>query len=606
MFSAMRHGENAAMEGYAMLMIGRRWIGPALTVIAALLIVSGAQAAEKATPAGTKGPAQAEVTYDDPLGRSTPNGTVVGFLKAMQREDYERAVDYLDTRQTGKRAQQLAIELDYILDQGISAAAGTLSTKPEGNLQDGLPVNREALGIVKTKKGEYKLLLERIQKENNPPIWLFSSETLKLVPQIYEEIDVPWVERQLPAAMTETRLAGQPLYRWVLGIVVLPLALLVGWLVTALLAALARQPLQHRFDEPLLEKISEVKRPLRLIFASGVLYIYSRLVFSLLGQLFWIFLASTMAVMGFTWLAIHLINIGADVIERRRPEATNAAIRLSATLLKTLAVVIGLVIIFYYFAGINLTAVVAGLGVGGIAVAFAAQKTIENFLGGLFLVWDKPIRLGDFCKAGEYQGTVEHIGLRSTLIRTINRTVVSIPNGQLSSIGVENFAMRDRFLFKHTLNLRYETAADQLRYLLAQIRELLYQHPRVDSATARIRFIAFGASSLDAEIFAYVLEKDYDTFLAVQEDLLLRIMDIVEASGSGFAFPSQTLYMSRDEGLDAEKSRRATETVRRWRDEGELPFPDHSPSLVLHLDSTLDYPPRGSAVSPKKEGNTHE
>jgi MscS family membrane protein len=289
------------------------------------------------------------------------------------------------------------------------------------------------------------------------------------------------------------------------------------------------------------------------------------------------------------------------LIERRRPEAANAVIRLSATLLKTLAVIIGLVVIFYYFAGINLTAVVAGLGVGGIAVAFAAQKTIENFFGGVFLVWDKPIRLGDFCKAGEHQGTVEHIGLRSTHIRTLNRTVVSIPNGQLSSISVENFTLRDRFLFKHTLSLRYETTADQLRFILAKIRELLYQHPRVDSATARIRFVGFGQSSLDLEIFAYVLETDVEPFLAIQEDLFLRIMDLVESTGSGFAFPSKTVYMSKDPGLDEKKGQEATEAVRRWRDQGDMPFPDHAPAKVAQLDNTLEYPPRDSAVHGKKE-----
>ncbi len=587
-----------------MLMIRRCLTGFILPGIAALLIVSGAQAAEKATPgAALKSPLQAETTYDDPLGRSTPQGTVVGFLKAMQREDYERAVDFLDTRQTGKRAELLAIELKHILDQGLSAGTTMLSTKPEGNLQDGLHINQESVGEVKTKEGPYKILLQRIQKENNPPIWLFSAETLKLVPQIYEEVETPWLERQLPAYMTQNTLLGYPIYRLILTILVLPVAFGVGWLVTALLLALVRSSLRRRIDTQLLEKLSRVKNPLRLIVAAGVVYLYSRGVLSLLAQLFWNFIASTMAVIGLTWLAIHLIDTGSVIIERRRPEAANAVIRLSATLLKALAVVVGLVVVFYYFAGINLTAVVAGLGVGGIAVAFAAQKTIENFFGGLFIVWDKPIRLGDYCKAGEHAGTVEHIGLRSTLIRTINRTVVSIPNGQLSSISVENFAKRDRFLFKHTLNLRYETAADQLRYLLAQIRELLYRHPRVDSTTARIRFVAFGASSLDAEIFAYVLEKDYDTFLAVQEDLLLRIMELVEASGSGFAFPSQTLYMSKDGELDAEKSRRAAETVRRWRDESELPFPDHAPALVSHLDSTLDYPPKGSVLSPKKEGN---
>jgi MscS family membrane protein len=576
-------------------------------ILAALLsacLVTGAQAAEKAKPAAAlKGPAQTEATYDDPLGRSTPQGTVVGFLKAMQREDYERAVDFLDTRQTGKRAEQLALELNHILNEGMSTVTTALSVKPEGNLQDNLPDNRDLVGTVKTKRGEYKILLERVQKENNPPVWLFSSETLRLVPQIYEEIDIPWLERHLPAALTETRVAGQPLYRWVIPLVVLPLALFLGWLITRLLFAVAREPMRSRFDEAVMIKLRGIRNPLMLLFSAGAIYIISLGSASLLARLFWTFLASSTAVVGLVWLALYLIDAGAEIIERRRPEAANAVIRLSATLMKALAVVVGLVVIFYYFAGINLTAVVAGLGIGGIALAFAAQKTIENFLGGLFLVWDKPIRLGDFCKAGEHQGTVEHIGLRSTQIRTLARTVVSIPNGQLSSISVENFAMRDRFLFKHTLNLRYETTAEQLRFVLAQIRELLYQHPRVDSATARVRFIGFGQSSLDLEIFAYVLETVPETFLAVQEDLLLQIMNLVESSGSGFAFPSQTLYMAKDGGLDAEKGRAAAETVRSWRDQGELPFPDHRPARVSQLDGTLEYPPKGSVLSGNTEGD---
>jgi MscS family membrane protein len=576
----------------------------AIAALFAACLVTGASAAEKAAPApAVKGPVQAEVTYDDPLGRSTPQGTVVGFLKAAQRQDYERTVEYMDTRQTGKRAEQLALELNYILNEGMSTVTTALSIKPEGNLQDNLPDNREIVGTVRTKRGEYKILLERVQKENNPPVWLFSSETLKRVPHIYEEIDIPWLERHLPAVMTETHVAGQPLYRWVIPLVVLPLALFLGWFFTRVIFALIREPMRNRFGEAVMSKLRGIGKPLTLLFLSGAVYILSLGSASLLTRLFWTFMASTMAVVGLTWLFLYLIDAAAEIIEGRRPEAANAVIRLSATLMKALAIVVGLVVIFYYFAGINLTAVVAGLGIGGIAVAFAAQKTIENFFGGLFLVWDKPIRLGDYCKAGEHTGTVEHIGLRSTQIRTLARTVVSIPNGQLSSISVENFALRDRFLFKHILNLRYETTADQLRHLLAQIRELLYQHPRVDSASPRIRFVAFGQSSLDAEIFAYVLEKDYDAFLAVQEDLLLRIMDLVESSGSGFAFPSQTLYMAKDGGLDAEKSSAAAEAVSRWRDQGELPFPDHRPARVSQLEGTLEYPPKGSVLSGGKESD---
>jgi len=574
----------------------------AMAALLAACLVTGASAAEKAAPApAVKGPVQAEATYDDPLGRSTPQGTVVGFLKAMQRDDYERAVDFLDTRQTGKRAELLAIELNHILDEGLSTVTTTLSSKPDGDLQDNLPVNRELVGIVKTKKGEYKILLERVQKENNPQVWLFSSETLKIVPQVYDEIDIPWIERHLPVVLTETRLAGHPLYRWILPLLVLPLALFLGWLFLTILFSLLREPLSRRLDEALMKKIGRVKKPLLLLFASGAIYVMSMGAVSMLGRLFWAFLASTTAVVGLTWFVVHLIDTGADVLERSRNTAGDAVVRLTATLLKTLAVVAGLVVIFYYFAGINLTAVVAGLGVGGIAVAFAAQKTLENLFGGVVLVWDKPIRLGDVCKAGDLTGTVEHIGIRSTQIRTPSRTVVSIPNGLLSSISVENLTLRDRILFKHTLNLRYETTADQLRYVLAQIRELLYQHPRVDSATARIRVVGFGQSSIDLEIFAYVLENEYEAFLPVQEDLLLRIMDLVESSGSGFAFPSHTVYMGKDGGLDAEKGRAAAEAVGRWRDQGELPFPDHRPARVSQLEGTLEYPPKGSVMGGKKE-----
>ena len=593
------------MEGLeAMSMIGKHAIGLAMALMSAMLIASGAPAAEKAAPAkAVKAPLQADVTYDDPLGRSTPQGTVVGFLRAMEREDDERAVDYLDTRQTGKRAQQLAIELRQVLDQGLSVAASTLSSKPEGHLQDDLPVNQEVVGIVKTTKGGHKILLERVQKENNPPIWLFSSETLKLVPQIYEDIDIPWLERHLPAALTETRLAGQPLYRWILYLLMLPLALFLGWLLAALFFAMVRKPLRRYLDEPVLMKLRRIRNPLVLLFSAVAIYILSLGTVSMLGRLFWKFLASTMAAAGLTWIFIHLIEVGAEIIERRRPEAPNAVIHLSATLLKSLTIVAGLVVIFYYFAGINLTAVVAGLGVGGIAVAFAAQKTIENFFGGIFLVWDKPIRLGDFCKAGEHQGTVEHIGIRSTKIRTQNRTVVFIPNGQLSSISVENFTLRDRFLFRHTMNLRYETTVDQLRYLIMQLRELLNQHPRVDSETAHVRFIGFGQSSLDVEIFAYIIETEQEAFLALQEDLLMRIMDLVESVGSGFAFPSQTLYMKKDRGLDEKRGHEAVEAAQRLKNQGELPLPDHAHAKDSQLDSTLEYPPRGSdLLSGKKEG----
>jgi MscS family membrane protein len=543
-----------------MSMSGKHTSGLALALMSVLLMAAGVEAAGESTFDPVKGTLQPEVTYNDTLGRSTPRGTVLGFIRAMQSEDGNRAVEYLDTWQTGKRAQDLALQLNYILNLAVSSSVTTLSAKPEGHPQVNTPANRQIVCIIKTKKGEYKILLERDQKENNPPIWLFSSETLKSVPQIYEETDVPWMKQHLPAYLSETQLAGKPLISLVLPFVVLSLAFLSGWLFTSLFFSLLLKPLRSKIDKTLLKKIGRVRRSLLLLIAAAAIYVISLCSFSLLERLFWTFLASTMAIVGLMWLTIHVIEIGAEIIERRRPQATNAVIRLSTTMLEALTIVIGLVVIFYYFANINLTAVVAGLGVGGIALAFAAQKTIENFFGGVFLVWDKPIRLGDFCKAGEYQGTVEHIGLRSTRIRTLNHTVVFIPNGQLASIGVENFTLRDRSLFRHTLKLRCETSGDQLRDILTQLRELLNRHPRLDSATASVRFVGFGQSSLDVEIFVYILETAWELFLAVQEDLLLQIMDLVASSGSGFSLPSQTLYIAKDIGLDEKKGCEAEKT----------------------------------------------
>ena len=195
--------------------------------------------------------------------------------------------------------------------------------------------------------------------------------------------------------------------------------------------------------------------------------------------------------------------------------------------------------------GFNLTTVLAGLGIGGIAIAFAAQKTLENLFGGISVLADEVIRVGDYCRFGDRTGTVEDISLRSTRVRTDARTELSIPNGTLATMNIENFTRRDKILFNPVLAIRYETTADQFRYLLAEIRRLLYAHPKVESESASIRFANFDPSALRLEISAYVLTRDSNEFAAVREDLLLRISDIVGRSGTSFAFPPRRCTLAR-------------------------------------------------------------
>jgi MscS family membrane protein len=545
-----------------------------------------------------------ELGLDDPWGRSTPDGTVFGFMKAVEREDYERAVEYLDTKQSKKRAEDLARQLKYILDWGFSTSAPKLSKKPEGDLEDSLQANREKIGTVKTNSASYVIMLERIQRGNDPAVWLFSSETLKQIPQIYRELDYSWVERNIPKPLLETRFLNRSLWTWIAFIVGVPLAYFLAWIIThaflPLITALIRR-FTHRHIETTLARTTG---PIRVLFLGLMFYIVSIISYSLLSSLFWRGVAVTVALIGTTWLCLRLIDIVVERFEDRPQVPVSsgrvAMTRLISKLSKALLVVVGAVIIFYS-AGINFTAVLTGLGVGGIAIAFAAQKTLENLFGGVMIISDQPIRVGDFCRAGEYQGVVEDIGLRSTRLRTLKRTVVFVPNAQLAAMSLENFTMRDKMLFNHRLQLRYETSPDQLRYVIAEMRKLLYSHPRVETESARVRFMGLKDSSVEIEVFAYVLTTEYVTFLEVQEDLLMRVMDIVKASGTGFAFPSQTMYFTRDKGLDQTKGQEATGVVKRWREQGELPFPDFAPEEIAEMDNTLEYPSADSAARKNRE-----
>ena len=247
--------------------------------------------------------------------------------------------------------------------------------------------------------------------------------------------------------------------------------------------------------------------------------------------------------------------------------------------------------------GMPVYGIVAGLGVGGLAIALAAQPTIENLIGGLNLFADKPIRVGEFCKYGDELGTVEAIGIRSTRIRGIDRTLTTIPNAALAKMPIVNFTRRDQMLIQTVVGLRYETTPEQLRYVLVKLREMLLGHPRVHPDPARARFIGFGDCSLNIEVFAYVMTTDWGEFLGIREDILLRAMDIVEQSGASIAFPSRTLYLGRDRSPDESKARAAEADVQAWRDEGSLPFPNFSPEQARRIRGSIVYPPSGTTAA---------
>jgi len=192
--------------------------------------------------------------------------------------------------------------------------------------------------------------------------------------------------------------------------------------------------------------------------------------------------------------------------------------------------------------GYNTTTILAGLGVGGLAVALAAQKTIENLFGGISVIGDRPVLVGDVCRFGDRVGTVMHIGLRSTRLRTADRTIVSVPNAQFSAMELENISGRDKIWFHPTLNLRRDTTSEQLLKVLASCREILTKREKVETGKIPVRFIGVGPYSLDIEADAYVATGDFDEFIAIRQELLIEMLRAVEQAGTGLAVPLQESF----------------------------------------------------------------
>jgi MscS family membrane protein len=194
--------------------------------------------------------------------------------------------------------------------------------------------------------------------------------------------------------------------------------------------------------------------------------------------------------------------------------------------------------------GYPVASLVAGLGIGGLAVALAAQKTVENLFGAFSIGVDQPFREGDFVKIEDFVGTVEAIGLRSTRVRTLDRTLVSIPNGKLAELRVETFTARDRIRLFCTLGLVYETTSQQMREVLAGLERILRKHPKIWPEAVIVRFKEFGASSLDIDVMAWFQTQDWNEFQLIRQEVLLDFMGVVEAAGSSFAFPTRTLHIA--------------------------------------------------------------
>jgi MscS family membrane protein len=352
-----------------------------------------------------------------------------------------------------------------------------------------------------------------------------------------------WIE-ELPA-WTRLPLAGQAVWQWV-GLF-LVVAVLAG-----VYAAVWRLP-HHRIASAAPVSRAALRLLMTILIALATLAAQWVVSYQL-NITDWPFIATNAALYSIAALAAALAGYFAFaclaelIVASPRINSASA----DASLLRISARVLGIaasVAIILYGArevGISLYGVLAGLGVGGLALGLAARPTLENLIGGLTLYADRPVHVGDFCQFDGAMGTVEEIGLRSTRVRARDRTLITIPNAEFSNMQLVNWSRRDQALLNTTLGLRYETTPEQMREVTRRVRELLLNHPEADRDKVRVRFHEFGQYALGIEIRAYFNTTDISHFLEVQEELLLEIMQIVEDCGTEMAFPSTTTYHVMD------------------------------------------------------------
>jgi MscS family membrane protein len=510
----------------------------------------------------------------DPLRRYSPHGTITGFLKAAEQRNYQLAAAYLQLprRRPSARDEVTASQLAEILNRVYYASLDKISRHLDGDTNDGLPANLESIGMVNTRGDRsLEIKLTQVSDSNYGKIWLFSSETTTHVAEFHAAMPLRVIERSMPKWMVRSQVLGMMLWEWIAFLLALGLAWIVARAAIGILSWLLRR--YRRLSHDKLSGRPAAQGPLTLALTVILHYWLVMPVLPLLYLQYYRRVVHIMFGVAFYWLIARITDHAVEQIQARLAGGAQGSAKsllvLGRRVWKALVALV-LVLLFLKSFGFDVDSALAGIGIGGIALGLGAQKTLENLFGGVSVLSDGTLRVGDFCKVGDQQGTVEDIGLRSTRIRTPGRTLVSVPNGTVASMSLENITEREKILFNPVLSLRYETSADQLRYVLIRIRELLDRHPSVESETSRVRLIGFGASSLDIQVFAYVLTTDYVEFLGFQEDLLLQVMDAVEQSGSGFAFPSQTTYLGRDPGMDPEKAKAALAAVAQWRAEGRF------------------------------------
>jgi MscS family membrane protein len=501
-------------------------------------------------------PAKAEPTpVVDPLGRETPRGSMMGLLKYGERRDYAIAARYMQL-EPGQSTDvaRLAREL-LALRTRFKGNLDLLSDEPNGWVESGLPQGELSVGVIEVGSTTVDVILVRVDDPESGKIWLISRETIAKIPGLYAQLESekPTAEDRIGAIVLSGRqLLGMSVRQWLGWLLSIP----ISWLLAFLLSVPGRIWCQLRKVACTTIWQTPLGMPLRCIIA---ILIHAFSVYLLgppiLYRVYYTRFIAALLVASGVWLVSRITDRGfhhavkhAQAYRGGGESILIVMQRLTRVLMVTIVFVASLALF-----GLHVGTALAGLGIGGLAIALAAQKSLENLIGGVSLLVDKAVHVGNFCKIGNQAGTVEDIGLRSVKLRTSDQSLLVVPHGLLAQMQFENFGPRQKCLLNQHFSLRIETRVEQMQLVLDRVQSMLDEHPGVEAETSRIRVANFAGATFELELWAFAKTSDWKEFTAIRQEVILKIAEIVEAAGTRFAAPTQLTYLSKDASPEAEK-----------------------------------------------------
>ncbi|HZM00681.1 MAG TPA: mechanosensitive ion channel family protein, partial [Planctomycetota bacterium] len=437
--------------------------------------------------------------------------------------------------------------LKAVLDHHIWFELDQISGEPTGDLDDGLPPGVEQLGVIPGDAAVPDPVRLRRHESGGETRWVFTAATVGAVDGWFAGLPNRWALELLPPVLLRPGFGDLLWWQWI----ALPALSVLAWLLGLLLSRATGLTLNRLvarttsgWDDML---IARLNGPITLAWTLTVLYVLVPLLGLVVPAEDLIHTSLRVGLfLGFFWALLRGVDVlGAFLLQSQWTQqypASRALVPLGGRVVKAAILAMAIVGLLGEL-GFSVTSLVAGLGIGGLALALAAQKTGENLFAAFSIGIDQPFRVGDFVNVEGMLGNVETIGLRSTRIRTLDRTLVTVPNGKLAEMQIETFAARDRIRFNAKLGVVYETTASQMQAILAGLERTLREHPRIWPDTVVVRFAGFGDSSLDIEIMCWFQVTDYNAFRDCRQEVLLAFMDVVEKAGSGFAFPTRTVHV---------------------------------------------------------------